>query len=372
MQANILKYDKALLIRAFACLIVFLSHTLPPQPNFFLTTDGVAAVRIFFILSGYLIGKNFINGKYHFGLESIKNFYINRIKRIVPLYYFVTISLFVCFYQELWQWGNWYKILGIFTFTFDFDAKPYFTGSLWSLSVEMQFYLIAPFLIWLISKACKNLSNTLWVMFISMAFSLGCIFLYSKNLISTPNQVRHFLVHFFCFPVGIALNFLFEYLQKHLENYKSWLTINSNRLFTLSLIIIYLVLNSFSYYSNFINRAFAGSFTYSVISVFAIVILTGICIYLAKLNTIQVRKIDLRRLSQNPLTFFEILGILSYGFYLWHGDMLYYFRQIIQVNNYQSYLLVLFLGFLASLSLSLVTYYLVERINIKKILKPNS
>ena len=371
MQANILKYDKLLLIRAFACLIVFLSHTLPPQPNFFLTTDGVAAVRIFFILSGYLIGKNFINGKYHFGFESIKSFYIKRIKRIVPLYYFVVISLFVCFYQDLWQWTNWYKILGIFTFTFDFDASPYFTGSLWSLSVEMQFYLIAPLLIWLISKACTNLSKTLWVIILSIVFSLSCIFLYSKNLISTPNQIRHFLIHFFCFPVGIALNFLFEYLHKHLENYQSWLTINSNRLFGSCLVLIYLSLNISSYYSNYINTAFATTFSYSIISVFGVVIFTGICIYLAKLDKIQVRKIDSRRLIKNPMTFFEILGILSYGFYLWHGDMLYFFRQIIQVDNYSSYLLVLFLGFLASLSLSVITYYLVERIDLKKILKLN-
>ena len=372
MVTDIFKYDKVLIIRAFACIIVFLSHTLPPLPNFFLVTDGIAAVRIFFILSGYLMAKNFINGKYSFDFKSIKRFYLNRFKRIAPLYYFVVISLFICFYQDLWQWANWYKILGIFTFTFDFDASPYFTGSLWSLSVEMQFYLLAPLLIWLIYKSCTSLSKTLWVIFTSVAVSLVFILLYSKNLISTPNQVRHFLIHFFCFPVGISLNFLFKYLEKHFEYHRNWLKINSNRLFAFSLIFMYLVLNTYSYYSNYINKSFATSFTFNLISVTGVVVLTGISIYLAELNTIQVRTFDLSRLVKNPLTFFEILGILSYGFYLWHGDMLYFIRQIIPVTSFSDYILVLSLGFVASLGLSFITYYLVEKNYFKSILKPRS
>jgi peptidoglycan/LPS O-acetylase OafA/YrhL len=353
-------------------LIVFLSHSVSPLQNLLLSTDGVAAVRMFFILSGYLMGKNFINGKYRFDFQSFKRFYINRFKRIAPLYYFVVISLFVFFYPELWDWSSWYKIITTLTFTFDYDARPYFTGSLWSLSVEMQFYIIAPLLIWIISRVSNNLRNTLFTIFTSLAVSLGFIFLYSRNLISTPNQVRHFLIHFFCFPVGISLNFLFKYLEIYLTKCKGWLILNSNRLFAFSLVIIYLILNTYTYYGNYINRPFATTFSYNLLSVFGVVLFTGISIYFAELNTTQVREFSWGRLIKNPLTFFEILGILSYGFYLWHGDVLYLTRQIIQVDNYVNYTLVLILGFVASAGLSFITYFLVEKNNLKAILKSKS
>lgn len=70
-------------IRALAVLTVFVFH-LGFLPN------GYLGVDIFFVISGFLItgilNKEFINGTY-----SIKEFYLRRLRRIIPLVLIVNI-----------------------------------------------------------------------------------------------------------------------------------------------------------------------------------------------------------------------------------------------------------------------------------------
>jgi len=76
-------------IRALAVGAVMVHHFLPVQrilPEDFLTL-GLLAVRLFFVLSGYLItGILLRSRKAQFG-QALKNFYIRRALRILPIYY---------------------------------------------------------------------------------------------------------------------------------------------------------------------------------------------------------------------------------------------------------------------------------------------
>lgn len=80
-------------IRGLAVLIVFMSHTsgrgmaITPWLNFH--GIGHVGVYLFFVLSGFLLTKNLLNG------QSTKAFFIRRFYRIVPLYYVVLIGVFV-------------------------------------------------------------------------------------------------------------------------------------------------------------------------------------------------------------------------------------------------------------------------------------
>ena len=145
-------------LRAFAILLVIVRHASLEQgaaSRGFLGALGNAGwmgVDLFFVLSGFLITRILIQSKgstYYF-----RNFYLRRSFRIFPLYYAVLVGLFVVApiashspaVQELARHQIWY-----WTYTVNFlaantngEACGLHTVHFWSLSVEEQFYLIWP------------------------------------------------------------------------------------------------------------------------------------------------------------------------------------------------------------------------------------
>ncbi len=113
------------------------------------------SIQLFFVLSGFLIGG--ILWKAKFGGQTnaakLKNFWARRSLRIFPLYFGWLIFLGVTYL--LFQFPAYYtsNIVYLATYTFNFtrtfdgwQGNPLFTH-LWSLSVEEQFYLFFPLLI---------------------------------------------------------------------------------------------------------------------------------------------------------------------------------------------------------------------------------
>ena len=199
------KLDKFLLIRSLSYIVVFFSH-IPiwkyinnDNPlSKILVFNGRSAVTIFFVLSGYLITKQFLNGKYALDYVGLKTFWIFRIKRIIPTAY---LSILFCILLRSdilsTQQGSWKIIQGLL-FYFDVDSKPEFMNQLWSLSVEMQFYFLIPFVLFILNKYLKNIKFIIWFGLLTLFVS----YLYRKYAISfleldsNMNQLRHFGLHF--------------------------------------------------------------------------------------------------------------------------------------------------------------------------------
>ncbi|TCS48956.1 peptidoglycan/LPS O-acetylase OafA/YrhL [Primorskyibacter sedentarius] len=134
----------------FFCIFMVLWHHAPPvsSENFAILSRGFLGVDFFFVLSGFLITTLLLREKEKFGKFSLRNFYIRRIIRIIPVYYFVVTC--VSFYYvvisdrvDLAQYVPFYYFFLSNFLTTDIPTL----GPTWSLSVEEQFYLVWPIIL---------------------------------------------------------------------------------------------------------------------------------------------------------------------------------------------------------------------------------
>ncbi len=131
-------------VRAVCISMVLLAHVAGTR-NFpgsrVLEAYGNPGVRIFLILSGYLITSQLIKEREKTGGISLRRFYARRAYRIFPAAYaFMVIAI-----ATHW-WGlSRANILTALTYTLNYYPRGnHVLGHLWSLGVEEQFYLIWP------------------------------------------------------------------------------------------------------------------------------------------------------------------------------------------------------------------------------------
>lgn len=108
--------------------------------------SGYLGVRIFFVLSGFLISRLLLVEQRATGRVSLSRFYARRALRIVPAYAAYTAVL------VLLQWWTPLHLsacdyLTTATFTKDLGCGRWLDGHFWSLAIEQQFYLVWPALI---------------------------------------------------------------------------------------------------------------------------------------------------------------------------------------------------------------------------------
>src|SRR5438270_11570944 len=98
-------------------------------------------VRIFFIISGYLITTLLLKEHAQTATIRLREFYLRRAYRILPAAFVFMAIVFVIFWRDL----RWYHMAAAALYVTNFDfSHPWFLGHLWSLSVEEQFYFLWP------------------------------------------------------------------------------------------------------------------------------------------------------------------------------------------------------------------------------------
>jgi peptidoglycan/LPS O-acetylase OafA/YrhL len=134
-------------LRAVSIILVMASHAIQGTHSFlfrlfFLHAD--LGVRVFFIISGFLITSLLLQERAEAGRISLLLFYIRRTLRILPPFVLFVVAVATLNALGIIQVppGNWVYAL---TYTMNFDTHaPWVLGHLWSLSVEEQFYLLWP------------------------------------------------------------------------------------------------------------------------------------------------------------------------------------------------------------------------------------
>ncbi|MEO5572243.1 MAG: acyltransferase [Bacteroidia bacterium] len=161
-------------IRGLAVLLVICHHWSFNSLNL---PFGWVGVQLFFVLSGFLITRILLNEKQFEFSKYLKRFYLKRALRIFPLYYGFLIFLSLVFILSATVLVNKsfsvniiallheLPVNGVFIFTYTYNfmeifhrcishsplPDSYMFSHLWSLSVEEQFYIVFPFIVYFFS-----------------------------------------------------------------------------------------------------------------------------------------------------------------------------------------------------------------------------
>lgn len=207
-------------LRGIAVLLVLLFHI-----DVSIFKGGYIGVDVFFVISGYLISTILIN-KIDSGTFSFKDFFLRRLKRLMPSMLFVVllsmIMAYFIFPFHLFEKTLKSSIATILSVSniFFFKESGYFdSGShlktllhTWSLSVEEQFYLIWPILLFFTLKIKKSIYR------IIILLAIGAIsFFYCEYYLTINSSAAFFLTPFrvFEFLIGTLLFWANKIELKH-------------------------------------------------------------------------------------------------------------------------------------------------------------
>ncbi|MFP9112388.1 acyltransferase family protein [Flavobacterium sp. RHBU_3] len=320
-------------LRALAVVAVALFH-------FGYCRNGYLGVDVFFVISGYLITKQLYHQSETKKL-SLSQFYMRRIRRIIPLLFIVSLTALVIGYFIMLP--DDYENLSesvVATVFFSNNILQYLTVGnywntsthymplmhTWSLGIEEQFYIVYPFLFYLLKNRIRLLSITI----IALTVISAALFFLSVNPVAA-----FFLLpsRFFELSLGGITAIL---LQKR--------TLPSALKVVLAVLLTVLL--------------FANIFLPQKLLLFLVVFISAALV----ITTGQTK--TNKFILENPL--FTFIGKISFSIYMWHQVILAFTRYFV-TDNYTP-LQALCMGLLI-LFLSVVTYYFIEQPfrNLKKI-----
>jgi len=303
-------------LRGWAITLVFLFHLLssiygyksnsnyPYWLSFLLS--GNMGVTLFFVLSGFLLSQPFINQR----SPGIKVFFWNRFLRIMPLYtVFVIAGVIynsnihqglraICFWDlridQLWPFGTMW----------------------WSLGVEIQFYIVLPFIMYLVfSKKVPSMIKGL--IFSSLAV-IALVFYWKASYIAPHSQ--QLTNTFFDVKSNLAgrwpnflLGILLAYIQKEYGDIVKCFSYRKNSKGILGDFLLLVSCGAIVIFGAELSRRY-GVFA-AHIDFFNCYLIEGV-LFFVLMFVLMNFKSNLRVIIVNPV--FNVLGVISYSIYLCH------------------------------------------------------
>lgn len=326
-------------LRGLAILAVVLYHAFPDR-----LPGGFVGVDVFFVISGYLITRVLCAEKKQTQSISIGNFYRRRVRRLLPPLIPVLVACLAVGWWLLPAWnyatlGKHVALGGLFlanlgywseTGYFDAASQAKWLLHLWSLGVEEQFYLLFP---WLFVAQLSFRAVLRWVWTL-VAASVGL----SLWLSSNQADAAFFLLPARVWEMGagalLALHGLDRGTSVGRDKRSHFFNVVAMWLGT-SVIAVCLV--TFDKQMVFPGFAAMGP-------------VVGALLFLWGAQGLATDGWAWRAMAG--------LGLVSYGFYLWHWPILGVVRMTASTLPADGLLVLALLG---ALVLAICSYYLIER-----------
>lgn len=330
------KYIKSLTsLRAFAALFVFIHHfnIFPDFGSLFLKVfyfQGYSGVSLFFVLSGFLIHRNYYEN-FRFNKISIKKYFVNRFARIYPMYLIIYILTTLAYSGE----RNFFNIITNLTLTKGFFDDHLFSGvaTAWSLTVEETFYLLFPVILYFLRKNIKLLSILIFL------YIAGLILVYIGSALKYEGFFSnlYFLFNYTFF--GRSFEFIIGIMASRFLIEKNNTVLKTKNITYIAIFYIFIVYSFLSYiaYQNIVNGnyQFVASTVFIGLIIHNFLLPIGFAFLIIGLNT---EKTVINKILELPT--FEILGRSSYVFYLLQGGWFYTFYNQFKFTNSNLELLI--------------------------------
>ncbi len=361
-------------VRAIAAFMVIIFHIELIKSEFgiknflgYTHMGGDLGVILFFVLSGFLITYLLLEEEKLTNKISLKNFYIRRVLRIWPLYFFIVISClfilpYILFIYEPAYHANpiiqsRFKLVPLYFFFLGnvitgLYSHVNFARPTWSVSVEEQFYLFWPFLLKFSKNKVKVIRNVFlfyWVIRILVILVNTNLFMsYFPNL----NFLNHLKIIWSYTPidvlsVGSFTGYLF-FNKKRILNiiYNKYLQIT---VFILLPFLIYILRFPFIIKIGNFEGIELNNLIYSILFAILIVNLAG--------NPKVIINLENRIMNY--------LGKISYGLYLYHWVIVVFMINVLKRTNLDNhsmvYNLILYsLCISTTITVSHISYFVFE------------
>lgn len=341
-------------LRALAVIGVILYHL---NPNVFI--GGYLGVPIFFVLSGYLVTDHMLASYEERGYYNNRLFYIKRLKKIYPQLIAVLWlnAAWILLFQrnllaKLWQIVvtnllgiyNWWQIANGQSYFARFAGNESPFVHLWTMSIDIQFYLLWPLIIFLLISFVKNKKAIFWIIFAATVCSaIEMAVLYHPGI--DTNRIYYGTdTRFFSLGLGALLAFVWPIRDLRLRIAKS----DSRILDLAGLVCFFFMLVMFC--SRLMNPQTAfpywgGIFIFSLFTTLLVAVIAHPGSHWNMLLT-------------NPL--FNWIGSRSYGIYLYQFPVMIFFED--KASDMADHaLLYHVIEVVIILLISEITYRLIER-----------
>ncbi len=345
-------------LRFYAFLAVFFAHSfwtdfdyIRDNPGFHLLKEiaykGVLGVNFFFVLSGFLITYLLLEEKESTGKTNIGAFYMRRILRIWPLYYFVVFVGFVLIPlvqaklgQPTTEKGNIFYYL---LFIGNFDVKPTSAvlGILWSISVEEQFYLVWPVLFSLVPSRFHYLMFPL-IIAIAIPMQLLSYSPEGSLLYSSPFICMSDLAMGGWCAYGVFASARFRAMLHHLSRQ--------------AILVIYLVGTAYFFSMYKLNTLFS---TFSILSRLVLSMFFAFIILEQNYSPNSFYKVSRFKTV-------SVLGLYTYSLYMLHFMCIYVVNKVLDILHlntkiYQVVIIQTLVSFVASIVAAWISYNYLEK-----------
>jgi peptidoglycan/LPS O-acetylase OafA/YrhL len=333
-------------LRAIAVSLVVLGHFIAITKELPLVVRKIAfsfasyGIPLFFIISGFLLSASLMSllkRHPHRIVRPVAMFFIKRGLRIYPAY--IVSLLLLATYYEVQAEDFWVHFFNIHNFFSAYHRS--INGVYWTLAVEFQWYLLAPWLIlFFMHSQTRFVWSALALCFLSSLLIRGAvIYQYLLQAIDLHELVwlaqDQLYIHLFNFLIGVTL---YKFSDTPVKMQRFWVNI-----LLLVLFILGYIISGIS--DNIVN--------YQGVEVFYKTLLNYIAIILLALLVAHFLQLKVHFRYERIILF---ISAISYSLYIYHFPLLHYL-----VNFNFSWQLFLLIYLCSSVFIATISYYVIEK-----------